>query len=91
MRQFTVAWWRPAEQELARLWLASSDRAKLTAAANEIDRLLSVDPNVVGGEGREGFRTLIVDPLYVRYSVKPEDRLVEVWSVSLTTPQTGGP
>lgn len=67
--RFDVLWSPAAEAQLARLWLAAKDRAALTEAANEIDRLLMEQPEEVG-ESREGrSRILFVLPLVVFYEV----------------------
>jgi len=42
MTRYTVIWHPRAQTELADIWLASSNRTQLSAAANEIDQLLQV-------------------------------------------------
>ncbi|MBC7855311.1 MAG: hypothetical protein IAF94_17930, partial [Pirellulaceae bacterium] len=42
--KYTVIWEPDAANELARLWLDSTDRQTVADAANEIDRLLSENP-----------------------------------------------
>ena len=41
---YTVVWKPAAEQELARLWTDADDRSAVTAADDEIDRLLKSAP-----------------------------------------------
>jgi plasmid stabilization system protein ParE len=78
---FTVIWRPTAQQRLARLWIDSSDRQAVTAAANDIDRFLKHDP-LHHGESRFGStRLLIHRPLAVYYDVSEDDRIVTVWAV----------
>ena len=44
MNPWEVGWEPSAEQELARLWLLSSDPAAITAAQARMDQLLSRNP-----------------------------------------------
>jgi plasmid stabilization system protein ParE len=78
---FTVLWTPAAEQELAAIWLAASDRTGVTAAANAIDRLLAKEPEAVGDLRFDTVRTLGIPPLGADYEVLAEDRLVYVLSV----------
>jgi plasmid stabilization system protein ParE len=79
--RFTVVWRRSAESALIDLWLDSADREAVRRAADEIDRLLGVDP-LSAGESRIGnTRFLFVPPLGIYFDVVPDDRLVSVWSV----------
>lgn len=78
---YTVVWGNDAEDEIARLWLDAQDRAALAAAVDAIDAVLGRDPFGVG-ESREGRRRiLIVSPVGVIYSVKRQDRIVEVTKI----------
>ena len=83
MTRYTVVWTREAQDQLAILWLNSLDPARMTRAADEIDRLLAIDPLLQGFEVREGLRGLIVPPLRVIFAVKESDRIVEVGRVRL--------
>jgi len=59
---YTVRWRRTALDQLAALWLDSNDRAAITAAVDEIDRVLAADP-INAGESRAGdTRVMFVDP-----------------------------
>ncbi len=78
--RFTVTWHPAAADELAALWLASSDRTTLTAAANSIDAVLAEDPESKGEEFY-GDRLLVVAPLGVTFTVRAEDQVVEVLQV----------
>jgi hypothetical protein len=74
---YTVVWLPTAQNQLAELWMASANRAAITAAANEVDRLLRDDPETRGVDFY-GDRLLVVPPLQIVYSVRPDDRIVEV-------------
>jgi hypothetical protein len=78
--RFTVTWHPSAEQELAEIWLASSDRDDIACAANSIDRLLTSDP-LTQGEEFYGDRILVVLPLAVTYAVSKPDRSVQILQV----------
>jgi hypothetical protein len=79
---YAVSWKRTALEELAHIWNNALDRNLVTAASNQIDRLLGRDPIGVG-ESREGpFRAMFVAPLGVTYRVnrnRREVRVVRVW------------
>lgn len=76
--RYTVIWLKDAEAELALLWNSAADHKELSKASHEIDRLLAVDAERRGESLREGMRALEVAPLRVVYSVREEDRIVEV-------------
>jgi hypothetical protein len=79
--RYTVVWTIEAERRLAKIWLESNNKASVTDAANEIDRLLRDDPWACS-EGRDiGMRILTVPPLGVMFRAYPDDRLVKVISV----------
>lgn len=48
MPRVTVRWHTAAEDELARIWMNSSDASQIERAANEIDALLSLNPSSKG-------------------------------------------
>jgi mRNA-degrading endonuclease RelE of RelBE toxin-antitoxin system len=83
MTRYTVVWTASAQNELAELWLASAQRAMLTAAVNIIDRDLSLDAGDKGIELSEGLRAYFAPPVRVLYSILADDRLVDVLSVKL--------
>jgi len=77
----TAVWKPEAEEELARLWTEAPDRGDVTAAADEIDRLLDRSP-LDQGESRSGAtRIFFVDPIGVIYDVSEGHRLVSVLRV----------
>ena len=79
--KYTVAWLPEAEDHLARLWMAASDRREVTAATNAIDAQLRSRPLDVGEASIGIYRVLVVEPLIVAYKVVEADRLVSVLSV----------
>jgi hypothetical protein len=56
-------------------------------AAERIDRLLSVDPDVQGESRVGGFRFLFIAPLAVYFVVKPPRRLVVIRNVRYHEPR----
>ncbi len=79
--KWTVLWVPDAEQELVEIWLASADRNRVTAAANEIDGRLRIDPENQGESREQSLRVLLVPPLGVDVEVRPQDRAVQVLAV----------
>jgi plasmid stabilization system protein ParE len=82
---YTVVWKPAAEKELAQLWTDADDRSAVTAAANEIDRLLKSNPRDQGESRSGSVRVVFLDPLGVFFDVQDEDRLVSVlrvWQVA---------
>jgi hypothetical protein len=78
---FTVIWVTKAEQELAALWLAATDRAAVTQAAHEIDQRLRSDPTSEGESRAENQRVTFVPPLGVLFEIDDGDRKVFVLQV----------
>ena len=77
----TVEWQPEAEDQLAALWAAATDRAAVTAVARQPDQMLGHDP-LAAGESRGGAdRILFVPPLSAFYRVNEPGRLVQVVSV----------
>lgn len=85
--KFSVVWQQVAEEQLARLWESSRDRAALTAAADNIERVLQSYPDRAGEERDYGDRVLFEGPLGVVFRPLIEDRMVQVLSVWDTTPR----
>jgi hypothetical protein len=61
--KYTVTWTGSADQELADLWIRSSDRNAISLAAFEIDRILRIDAHLKGNEVSEGLRAINLAPL----------------------------
>lgn len=78
--RYTVVWKQTALDELAEIWLAASDRERISAAASSVDQLLGDDPEVKGDEFYGDF-LLETPPLYITFSVNKQDRLVRVIQV----------
>ena len=68
---------------MAELWLTAKDRASVSAASNAIDRELREGAESKGELIRENLRKLALGPLWVYYTVHPEDCQVKVWSIKL--------
>jgi plasmid stabilization system protein ParE len=75
---YTVIWTPAAEQHLAAVWLAATDRKAVNSAATEIDRLLANEPGTCGYPRPDGLRTLAAPPLAVHFEVFPQQRTVNV-------------
>ena len=81
MIRFTVVWPQSALDELAGIWIASSDRSSVTQAANQIDRELADNPQAQGLELSEGIRAYYRQPLRVLFAIREDDRIVEILTV----------
>ncbi|OHB84304.1 MAG: hypothetical protein A2V98_18720 [Planctomycetes bacterium RBG_16_64_12] len=78
---YTVVWKPAAEDELARMWTDAADRAAVTAAANDIDRLLGSSPHDQGESRSGAVRVMFLHPLGVFFHTEDEDRIVSVLRV----------
>ena len=78
--RYTVVWSVAARNQLIDLWLAAADRAAVTRASHQIDRILGTDPDLQGVP-YFGNRLLTVPPLRVLVVVRPLDRIAEVVEV----------
>jgi len=85
MTRYTVVWHKIAEDNLARLWLTTSDRKLITAAANEIDRQLRIDAEFLGETVEDNTRQLVVPPLVAMFRVREADCVVEIGHVRLSS------
>ena len=84
MSRFRVEWEPAAENELARVWLRSSDPSAVTAASARADQLLSNDPIHHGRYLSEDLYAVDVPPLVLTFTVDLGQRLVVVtWVRSL--------
>ena len=80
--KYTLTWKKSALDQLATLWAENSDeRAEIAAAADQVDRLLRVDPELRGSRRSERRRVMAVPPLLIVFEVRPADRIVTVLSV----------
>lgn len=78
---YSVIWLPDAEQELADLWLNSTDRGALTNAAAVLDQLLERDPANEGESRPNDRRILFAPPLAAIYRLYPSERRVDVLHV----------
>lgn len=76
--RYTVVWQIDARDELAKIWLAASDRAAVSEATNLIDIRLARSALDEGVPVAEGLFAIIEPPLQVIYEVREQDRVVEV-------------
>lgn len=83
MNRYIVHWKQEAQDALAEFWLEAADRTALANAANQIDRLLGIDPIRHGVDLHEGFRALNVPPLRVIYEIHADDFTVDVVRLAL--------
>jgi hypothetical protein len=81
MSPYTVVWLEEARDDLARLWLAASNRQAITSASDEVDRLRQTDPFAVSHHVAEGIWKLHIAPLL--FAVFETDRRIEVTNIVL--------
>jgi hypothetical protein len=79
--KYTVVYLASAEQQLAELWLKSTDSAAVTRAADKIDQLLKDNPLSVGESRVSTLRIIFEEPLAAIYDVREADFVVKVWSL----------
>lgn len=75
--KWTVVSLPTADADLALIYSEATDKAEITHASHEIDRLLQHDPDKKG-EDFYGDRIVQYGPLAVVYQLSPEDMLVRV-------------
>jgi len=84
--RYTIVWLPAAVEELLAIWLSAPDRSAVTAAADELDSVLKIDP-VLRGETLVGsVRILLADPLQAAYRVFDDDRIVQIIGIARTPP-----
>jgi plasmid stabilization system protein ParE len=79
----TVVWVQDAQNDLAELWMVGPDREAISAAAYAIDQELADDSLGKGIELSEGLRAYFSPPLRVLYTVREDDRIIEILRVKL--------
>jgi plasmid stabilization system protein ParE len=84
MTRYTVSWRPEVKDDLADIWMNTSERQSVSIAADRIDELLARDAASQGNDIHEGLRSLIVEPLLVYFTVSEPDRLAIVWAVRAT-------
>jgi hypothetical protein len=75
---YSVIWLPDAENELAAIWVASTDRNAVTKASAELDRLLAENGPNEGESRTNNTRVTFVRPLAVLFRVDPASRTVTV-------------
>ena len=75
---YTVVSLPGVDDELALIWMQARDRPAVTAASNRIERALKRDADRKGTLLDDGSRVYFDSPLYVNYTVSPDDRLVTI-------------
>lgn len=65
------------------LWNKSNDQRELTAASDHIDSELAADAHFKGVDVGDGLKCLSYSVLEAYFTVKPDDRMVNVWAVYL--------
>lgn len=83
MIRYTVLWREEVQEDLARLWLDSSTRQEIAAAADQIDAELLIDAHLKGEPSREGIRLLSCPPLIARIRIDEGDRKIFVESIDV--------
>ena len=83
---FTIIWSAAAIQDLAAIWMSATNRNAITHASNEIDRILSRDPQYVGESRPGGQRVDFAGPLGFRFEVVVDDLRVTIGAVWITRP-----
>lgn len=78
---YSVIWLPDAEEELAALWLNSSDRGVVTRAAAALDQLLARDPANEGESRPNERRIVFAAPLAAIYRIHADARQVDVLHV----------
>ena len=90
---FAVVWMPDAQNELATIWLAATDRNAVTRASHTIDLLLGTAPHTVGTVLFDTLREYMEPPLGVEFEVIDADRRVFVltcWDTSSGRPTPTG-
>lgn len=83
--KYMVVWLPSAMNELADIWNRARDRQAVADAANRIDRLLRIDPDLKGRPFHNR-RVFSDPPLVVTFAVYPDDCRVEVLQVRRILP-----
>jgi hypothetical protein len=81
MNRYTVIQPEWVEDQLAELWLNAVDKQSVTAASHQLDQELRSDAENKGEQVDNKLRKLVVGPLWVYYTVHPDDCIVKVWSI----------
>ncbi|MBL8800245.1 MAG: hypothetical protein JNM56_40565 [Planctomycetia bacterium] len=80
--KYTVDWEPGAVAALAAIWLQAANRQAVTAAQDEIDRLLAADPQGNGTAIVEGLYAIDAYPLRAQFKVSDAQPTVRVVAVA---------
>jgi hypothetical protein len=78
MTRYTVVWLESAIDDLARFWMKTAYQQALADSADLADDYLATDAHTKGENLAEGLRAVTVGLLRVYFTVREEDRTVEV-------------
>ena len=78
---YSVIWVPSAEQELAAIWLAATDRNAVTRAAHLVEQRLQLDPANEGESRPKNRRITFEAPISLVFSVHVQTRTVRVLRV----------
>jgi hypothetical protein len=81
MKEYSVVYLAEAEDELFSTWENSPDRNQVAEAANEADRILATSPRERSVYLGEDLWRLEVKPPRVYFTIREQDRIVEVTNV----------
>ncbi len=90
---YTVVWLPVAQQVLAEIWLAATDRNAVTRASNHIDQLLRVSPHTLGILQFDTVREYSHQPIGIEFEVDDGNMIVSVltaWDVATGRPAITG-
>jgi plasmid stabilization system protein ParE len=73
---YRVRWRKLARNQLAEIWLASTDRNAVSAAAHHVDQMLARDPMACSESRDRGRRVVFVGPLTVFFRIIEDDKKV---------------
>ncbi len=79
--KFTVAWKPRAENELAAIWMNSSNPAAITEAANRIDAVAANAMVQFAFQPHRIIQQLYLEPLGIAFEFSPTDRLITIIAV----------
>ena len=79
---YRVDWTPKAEQMLAAIWIAASDRKRIAKATHEFDQELSRDPLRIGESRTSSIhRVAFRPPLGIEFTVIEDDKRIQVLAV----------
>jgi hypothetical protein len=79
--KWKIFWSNEADEELANIWLRTSEKDLVSRASAQIERELAADPTKAGESRSESTRVVFCLPLVVTFVLHPEQRAVQVTHV----------